>query len=93
MFSILVAEDDRHTARLMQAVLTHAGYTVHVARDGAEALEVMDQQHIDLVVLDVMMPRMDGYQFTEALREVGNLTPILMRNAARAFWSARTIIW
>ena len=81
MFSILVAEDDRHTARLMQAVLTHAGYTVHVARDGAEALEVMDQQHIDLVVLDVMMPRMDGYQFTEALREVGNLTPILMVTA------------
>ncbi len=81
MFSILVAEDDRHTARLMQAVLTHAGYTVHLAGDGVEALELMDRQHIDLVVLDVMMPRMDGYQFTEALRDVGNLTPILMVTA------------
>lgn len=81
MFQILVAEDDRHTARLMQAVLTHAGYEVHLAADGIEALEMMDRQHIDLIVLDVMMPRMDGYEFTEQLRSVNNYTPILMVTA------------
>lgn len=81
MFQILVAEDDRHTARLMQAVLTHAGYEVHLAADGIEALEMMDRQHIDLIVLDVMMPRMDGYEFTEQLRSVNDYTPILMVTA------------
>jgi DNA-binding response OmpR family regulator len=81
MFQILVAEDDRHTARLMKAVLTHAGYEVFLASDGVEALDLMDRQHIDLIVLDVMMPRMDGYAFTEQLRSVENYTPILMVTA------------
>ncbi len=81
MFQILVAEDDKNTARLMRAVLERAGYAVYTARDGVEALEVMDRQHIDLIVLDVMMPRMDGYAFTEELRTVNNYTPILMVTA------------
>lgn len=81
MFTILVAEDDKNTARLMHAILTHAGYSVHLASDGIEALEIMDRQHIDLIVLDVMMPRMDGYEFTETLRSVNNYTPILMVTA------------
>ena len=81
MFQILVVEDDRHTARLMQAVLKHAGYAVHLAADGVEALEILDRQHIDLIVLDIMMPRMDGYAFTEQLRSVNDLTPILMVTA------------
>ncbi len=81
MFQILVVEDDRSTARLMKAVLTHSGYEVFQAGDGVEALEVMDNQHIDLIVLDVMMPRMDGYEFTENLRSCGDMTPILMVTA------------
>lgn len=81
MFQLLVAEDDRNTARLMQAVLKRAGYEVHLAANGAEALSVMDRQHIDLIVLDVMMPVMDGYAFTEQLRAVGDSTPILMVTA------------
>ena len=81
MFRILVVEDDKNTAKLMQAVLTHAGYAVTHAYDGIDALEKMDAQQIDLIVLDVMMPRMDGFTFTETLRSVGNNIPILMVTA------------
>lgn len=81
MFQILVAEDDKNTARLMKAVLKHAGYEVFLAGNGVEALEITDRQHIDLIVLDVMMPEMDGYEFTEQLRSCGDNTPILMVTA------------
>lgn len=81
MFQILVVEDSKNTARLMKAVLKRAGYEVHEAGNGAEALEVMDKQHIDLIVLDVMMPVIDGYEFTERLRTAGDNTPILMVTA------------
>ena len=78
MFHILVVDDDKNTRRLFRAVLENAGYTVSAASDGAEALALMDSEHIDLVVLDIMMPNMDGYEFTKALREVENNLPILM---------------
>lgn len=81
MFQILVVEDDKNTARLMKAVLKHAGYEVFLAGNGIEALEITDRQHIDLIVLDVMMPKMDGYEFTEQLRSCGDNTPILMVTA------------
>lgn len=81
MFQILVVEDDKNTARLMKAVLKHAGYKVFQAGNGIEALEVIDKQHIDLILLDVMMPKMDGYEFTEQLRSCGDNTPILMVTA------------
>ena len=81
MFQILVVEDDKNTARLMRAVLRREGYEVHQAANGAEALAVTDRQHIDLIVLDVMMPVMDGYEFTERIRSGGDNTPILMVTA------------
>lgn len=81
MFQILVVEDDVHTARLMKAILTRSGYEVFSACDGIEALELIDRQHVDLILLDVMMPRMDGYAFTEQLRSCGDNTPILMVTA------------
>lgn len=81
MFQILVVEDDKNTARLMRAVLKHAGYEVFQAENGLEALKLMDMQHIDLVVLDIMMPEMDGYEFTEQLRSCRDNTPILMVTA------------
>ncbi len=81
MFHILVTEDDKNTARLMKAVLKHAGYEVFLAENGEDALDIMDTQHIDLVVLDIMMPKMDGYEFTEQLRSCHNNTPILMVTA------------
>ncbi len=81
MFHILVAEDDPSTRKLMAAVLTRYGYTPYTAADGIEALEILDKTHIDLVVLDLMMPRMDGYAFTETLRQGGSDLPILMVTA------------
>ena len=64
MVNILVADDDKNTRLLMKAILEGAGYHVTVAVDGQDALDVLEKEHIDLVVLDVMMPRMDGYAFT-----------------------------
>lgn len=81
MFHILVADDDKNTCRFLQAVLEEANYTVSTARDGIQALEILEREHIDLVVLDIMMPGMDGYEFTQTLRDVQNNIPILMLSA------------
>ena len=81
MFHILVIDDDKNTRRLMRAVLEGDGYTVTTACDGEEALSVMDREHIDLAVLDIMMPRMDGYECTKTLRSANNELPILMVSA------------
>ncbi len=84
MFHILVIDDDRNTRRLMQEVLLAEGYSVLTAENGEDALRVMDIEHVDLAVLDLMMPKMDGYAFTRALREVQNTLPILMVSAKQA---------
>lgn len=81
MFHILVVEDNKYTAQLMRVVLKRAGYEVFEASNGLEALHVIDESHIDLIVLDIMMPEMNGYEFTSHLRAVGNNTPILMVTA------------
>ena len=81
MFQIMVVEDDKNVRRLMETVLTRYGYEPILARDGVEALEIMDRKHVDLIVLDVMMPRMDGYEFTNILRTGGCNVPILMVTA------------
>lgn len=81
MFQILVADDDKNTRLLLKAVLQAENYRVFTAENGAQALEVMDKEHIDLVVLDIMMPKMDGYEFTRTLRENDNNLPILMVSA------------
>lgn len=81
MFHILVVDDDKNTRTLLKAVLEGAHYTVFTAGNGEDALDVLDREHIDLVVLDIMMPKMDGYQFTSTLRENQNNLPILMVSA------------
>jgi len=81
MFQILVVEDDKNVRRLMAAVLTRYGYEPILAVDGVDALEIMDRKHVDLIILDVMMPRMDGYEFTNTLRSAGCNLPILMVTA------------
>lgn len=81
MFQILVVDDDKNTRTLMKLVLEGDNYSVLTACNGEEALAVMDSSHVDLVVLDVMMPGMDGYQLTRALRESNNNLPILMVSA------------
>ncbi len=81
MIRILVVDDDDNTRMFLQAVLENNGYTVSTASNGKRALEVMDKEHIDLVVLDIMMPEMDGYEFTKIVRESQNNLPILMVSA------------
>ena len=81
MFNILIVEDDESTRTLMCAVLKKAGYAAWPAADGVQALELMDHQQIDLAVVDVMMPNMDGYEFTRTLREGACETPVLMVTA------------
>ena len=81
MINILVADDDKNTRLLMKAILEAEHYRVFTAVDGQDALGVLDREHIDLVVLDIMMPNMDGYEFTETLRQSDNTLPILMVSA------------
>ena len=81
MFHILVVEDDTNARKLMKAVLERAEYTVYTAINGEDALRVLDAQHVDLIILDIMMPGMDGYTFTSDLRAAGSTLPILMVTA------------
>lgn len=81
MVHIMVVDDDKNTRLYLQGVLEGAGYCVSLAENGEQALSVMDRVCIDLVVLDVMMPHMDGYEFTKILRDAQNLVPILMVSA------------
>lgn len=81
MFRILVVDDDKNTRLFLKAVLENASYTVSVASDGVQALQIMDKEHIDLIVLDIMMPNMDGYELTKAIRDSDNSLPILMISA------------
>ena len=81
VFHILVVDDDTNTRKYISAVLEAEHYTVSSAANGEEALEVMDREFIDLVVLDVMMPKMDGYAFTRELRAANNDLPVLMVSA------------
>jgi two-component system, OmpR family, alkaline phosphatase synthesis response regulator PhoP len=81
MFRIMVVEDDGDARKLMEAVLCQGGYEVLLATDGLDALEKMGAHHVDLVLLDLMMPRMDGYELARALRKANNAVPILMVTA------------
>ena len=81
MFNILVAEDDASACRLMCEVLRQAGYQPFPAGNGAQALALMEHRHIDLAVVDLAMPQMDGLTFTRTVREGGSSLPILMVTA------------
>ena len=81
MFRILVVEDDDSARFLMCEVLRRAGYEPCPARDGVEALEVMEHYQCDLAVVDITMPRMDGITFTQTLREGNCDLPVLMVTA------------
>ncbi|NMD72615.1 response regulator transcription factor [Bacillus sp. DNRA2] len=81
MLKILVVEDDTNTRKLMCAVLKQNGFEPYGAEDGIAALQFMETQHVDLVVLDLMMPNMDGYELTRQLRLSWETLPILMVTA------------
>ena len=81
MFHILVVDDDKNIRKLFKAVLEADHYTVSLAENGEQALELMESEHIDLAIVDIMMPKMDGYEFTRQLRETDSTLPILMVTA------------
>ena len=85
MLKILIAEDDRELRQLFSHVLTRHGYTVSGVSNGQEALDAMDKDYYDMIISDIMMPVMDGYELVTQLREAGNTTPVLMITAKDAF--------
>ena len=85
MLKILIAEDDRELRQLFTHVLTRNSYTVTGVSNGQEALDAMESDYFDLIISDIMMPVMDGYELVRQLREVGNTTPVLMITAKDAF--------
>ncbi len=84
MFNIMIVEDDSNQRKLMSTVLEQYGYNVIQAFDGIDALDQLDKKHIDLIILDIMMPRMDGFEFTETIRQAGSNIPILMVTAKQS---------
>ncbi len=85
MFKILIAEDDVELRKLFAHVLLKNGYSVKEVSNGSEALKALDESYYDLIISDIMMPVMDGYQFVSELREAGNVTPVLMVTAKDSF--------
>lgn len=81
MVNILIIEDEKNIRDIMKKVLTREGFIVYEARSAEEGLDIIDKQLIDLIVLDLMLPDMDGYEFTKELREASIDTPILMATA------------
>ena len=84
MFNIMVVDDNPNTRKLMESILLQNGYEPVLAKDGLKALEIIDKKHIDLIILDIMMPNMDGYELTKLLREMDCNLPILMVSAKEA---------
>ena len=85
MFTILIVEDNADMRELFATVLTDSGYRCLCASDGLEALTIMDQEYVDLVVADLMMPKMDGYELTKSIRDANMDLPILIVTAKDQF--------
>ncbi len=90
MFTILVVEDDQPLRKMMTAFLTLNGYKAIGAGDGEEALKVMESVLPDMVIADVMMPKMDGWQLTEAIRQSWSMMPIILVTARDSLEDKRT---
>jgi len=85
IFNILVVEDDKNLRKLMMAVLKQNRYNVLSAEDGVQALSILDTVHVDLIISDIMMPNMNGYELTNEIRQADHNIPILMVTAKETF--------
>ena len=81
MFNILVVDDDKNIRYVTKEVLEANNYSVFTAKNGKEAFDVLEKEHVDLVIVDIMMPGMDGYEFTKEVRDFNQDLPILMVSA------------
>ena len=85
MFKILIAEDDKELRQLFQHVLTKNGYAVTGVSNGEEAIQAMVESYYDLIISDIMMPKMDGYEMVRTLRQSGTTIPVMMITSKDAF--------
>ena len=85
MLKILIAEDDRELRQLFSHVLSKNGYLVKGVGNGREALDAMDKDYFDLIISDIMMPVMDGYELVRSIRANSGTTPVLMITAKGEF--------
>ena len=85
MIHILIVEDDREIRQLYSRVLVKNGYRVTGVDNGQAALDAIEQTYFDLIISDIMMPVMNGYEFVKALRDNGCTTPVMMITAKDAF--------
>lgn len=81
MFHILIVDDDKNIRFVMKEILEANGYTAFTAKDADEALKLLESEHIDLAVIDIMMPRVNGYELTQEIRDYNQDFPILMVSA------------
>lgn len=81
MFHILIVDDDKNIRFVMKEILETNGYTAFTAKDADEALKILESEHIDLAVVDIMMPRVNGYELTQEIRDFNQDFPILMVSA------------
>lgn len=81
MFHILIVDDDKNIRYVMREILESNGYTAFTAENGAAALDILEKEHIDLAVVDIMMPGINGYELTREIREFNPDFPILMVSA------------
>ena len=85
MVTILIVDDNEKIRKLMEIYLKREGYNVLHADNGEKALEVLYANTADLIVADIMMPEMDGYELTQSLRDANYIIPILMVTAKDTF--------
>lgn len=85
MFHILIVEDDKELSELFSTILVKNGYKTSSAKDGVEALDVLDKEYIDLIITDIMMPNMDGFELIQAIRDAQFTLPVLMITAKESF--------
>ena len=81
--TILVVEDDKHISKLVKYNLEKAGYDCSTASDGEEAIEILDRETVDLIILDIMLPKMDGFEVCRTIKQNERLknTPVIMLTA------------
>lgn len=89
MFRILVAEDEEPVRLRLEQVLYRAGYEPILAADGAEALDLLDRKYVDMILLDLLMPRLDGYGFLAQLRQSGSELPVLVHTGRQGLSDKR----
>ncbi len=84
MFNVLIVEDDHNICKLMKIKLSQEGYNCYTAHSGVEGLECLAETHMDIVILDAMMPKMDGFEMVKEMRNLKYATPVIMVTARGA---------